>query len=220
MKIRQPWIINWIGFLGAIFIRLWVGTLSYRYHARGARVVPPRKSSLRSCIYVFWHENFLLPCCLYGEKSVKVLISTHADGDMIAKVATRLGFGTVRGSSTRGAITALRQMLKNEGRSHLAILPDGPVGPRRHFEPGLVYLASKTGMPIILIGIGYARPWRLRTWDHFACPRPFSKAVVVSSDPIAIPPNLVKSEIEVHAKDLELRLNEISDEAERIATAW
>ena len=217
MKIRHPAVIKWIGFLGAILIRCWIGTLSFRYRSLGENVFPDR--GVRGCIlFAFWHENILVPCHAFARRDTLVLISQHADGEMIARVCKHMGWGTVRGSSTRGGIKAMREMMRASTGRHIAVMPDGPRGPRRHVELGLIFLAAKTGMPIVLLGVGHDRPWRLKTWDRFCVPRPFSKALVLGSAPILIPPDANKSELEALRQQVEQTLNDLTDHAERLAS--
>ena len=158
MKIRKPWLIKLLGLFGAIVIRLWLSTLRPLLLLPLPHLDPRRLSATDRFIYIFWHENILLPCYLFGRCHINVLISQHADGELITQVCRHLGYGAVRGSKTRGGIQAMRKMLRNRRRCHVAVMPDGPRGPRRHVEMGVVYLAAKTGMPIIVCGIGYDRP--------------------------------------------------------------
>jgi lysophospholipid acyltransferase (LPLAT)-like uncharacterized protein len=118
----------------------------------------------------------LLPAYHYARPDIKVLISTHADGQLIAEACQRLGFALARGSSTRGGVEAVRDMLRAND-THLAVTPDGPRGPRRRVQAGVVYLAARTGLPIVPVGFAARRPWRAKSWDRFAVPRPFSRAV-------------------------------------------
>jgi len=196
MKFRSPLLISVIGILGAWLVRLWVGTLRYRYCPLGLDVRPELLGPDERYIYVFWHENMLLLAYQYGRPNVRVLISQHADGQIIAEICRHLGFGLVRGSTTRGGIEAMREMLRAGETHHLAITPDGPRGPRRHLEPGLVYLAARTGLPIVPIGIGYCRPWRMASWDRFALPRPFTLGTCVTADPIRVPPDADRHELD------------------------
>ena len=217
MKIRQPTLIKWIGFLGAILIRVWIGTLSFRYRSLGENIYPDRGVK-GSILYAFWHENILVPCQGFARRDTLVLISQHADGEMIAQVCKHLGWGTVRGSSTRGGIKAMREMMRASPGRHIVVIPDGPRGPRRHIELGLIFLAAKTGLPIVLLGVGHDRPWRLRTWDRFCVPRPFSKALVLGSAPIHIPEYADKAELEQYRQQVEKALNDVTDCAERLAS--
>src|SRR5947209_20227050 len=145
MKLRRPWLIKAAGFSAAWALRFWLGTLRYRYRPLGPSVDPRGPDNRQRYIYAFWHENMLLPAYHYGRTDVHVLISGHADGQLIAEVCRHLGFRTVRGSTTRDGVRAVRQMLKLGRHAHLAITPDGPRGPRRRVQPGLVYLAAKAG---------------------------------------------------------------------------
>jgi len=220
MKIRNPAIIKWIGFFGALVIYWWGTTLAVRVRSLSGKPLFPAQTGFAegSCLYAFWHENILTPCGYFGQRDIHVLIGEHADGEMIAQIAYRLGFGLIRGSSTRGGIKAMRQMIRASSGNHIVVMPDGPRGPRRHIEPGLIYLASRTGLPIVLVGIGHDRPWRLNTWDRFCLPRPFSKALVIAAEPIHIPEDAKKEQLEEHRQRLERMLNELTDYAERMAS--
>lgn len=219
MKIRYPWLIKAIGWIGAWLIRVWVGTLRYRYYPLGRNVDPGRPELQDWYIYAFWHENMLLLAYQYGRPDIWVLISQHADGQMIAEVCRRLQFNLVRGSTTRGGAEAVRQMLKAGRAAHLAITPDGPRGPRREVQPGLVYLAARTGLSIVPVGIGYDRPYRINSWDRFALPRLFSRAVTVTGEPIAVPPDADKDRLEAFRQRVEAALREATALAEATAAS-
>ncbi len=217
MKIRKPWLIKAAGFSAAWALRLWLGTLSYRYRPLGSDNLPKRSGGGGRYIYAFWHEGLLLPAYHCGHSGVHVLISEHADGQLIAEVCRHLGFAAVRGSPRRGAVKATRQMMKLARTAHLAITPDGPRGPRRQLQPGLVYLAARTGLPIVPVGIGYDRPWRARSWDRFALPRPWSRATLVTGEPLAVPGGAARDEMEGYRRRLEDALRLVTETAERLA---
>src|SRR5437870_3309951 len=102
MKIRHPFLIKTVGLTGSWAIRLWMGTVRYRYRPLGPNVEPHQSKLAGRYIYAFWHENMLLPAYLYGRPDIRVLISQHADGQLIAEICRHLRFRLVRGSSTRG----------------------------------------------------------------------------------------------------------------------
>jgi lysophospholipid acyltransferase (LPLAT)-like uncharacterized protein len=216
MKIRHPFFIRLTAFLMSWIIRVWIGTLEHRHRSLGGDVDPRgrRRDLAERFIYAFWHENLLLPPYFYGHPSIKVLISQHADGELIARVCRHMGFGTIRGSTTRGGMEALRQMLRASQRFHLGVVPDGPRGPRRALQLGPIYLASRTGVPIVPSGIGFDRPWRARSWDRFALPRPWSRARVVTAVPIVIPPDLDKDQLEIWRQRVEAVMQNVSQIAE------
>src|SRR5467141_1587821 len=124
MKIRHPWLIKALGFTGAWVVRLWIATLRYQYHAIGQSGLPHDPHLRGRYIYALWHENVLLPVCRCRWPNVWVLISQHADGQLFAELCRRLGVQSVRGSTTRGSIEALRQMLRVSPHGHLALTPD------------------------------------------------------------------------------------------------
>jgi lysophospholipid acyltransferase (LPLAT)-like uncharacterized protein len=217
MKLRHPALIRAASWAGSWALRAWVGTLRFRYVPLGANLDPRQKGFRGRYIYAFWHENMLLPAYHYGRADIQVLISTHADGQLIAEVCRRLGFGLVRGSTTRGGADALRQMLRASESSHIAITPDGPRGPRRRVQPGMTYLAARTGLPIVPMGIGYDRPWRLRSWDRFALPRPGSRAVLVTGAPIPVPADADRGTLDHYRALVEVALLDATAAAERWA---
>ncbi|GIW82102.1 MAG: hypothetical protein KatS3mg105_3909 [Gemmatales bacterium] len=217
MKLRHPVLIKIVAFFGAWIIRLWMRTLRYRYWPLGINV-DPRLEPKQRYLYAFWHENMLLPAYCYGRPDIYILISQHADGELIAEICRHLRFRLIRGSTTRGGAKAVRHMLEAGKDAHLAITPDGPRGPRRTVQPGLIYVASKTGLPIIAAGMAYRKAWRLNSWDRFAVPKPWTTAAVVTLDPIPIPPDLTGEQLEHYRRQVEQAMHHASELAERYAS--
>ncbi len=145
----------------------------------------------RKCIYALWHARLLPLVWSHRGRSVAVLVSRHRDGEWVARVVESLGFVTARGSSTRGGDSAVREMLEHAGRGHaLAVTPDGPRGPAGRVKPGLVYLASRTGWPIVPVTAAASRSWTFRSWDRFRVPLPFTRVRLAYGEPITVPPDL------------------------------
>src|SRR5262245_36675985 len=149
MKLRHPALIRAASLAGAWALRGLLGTVRFHYEPLADNFDPRRPGLKGRYIYAFWHEGILLPAYQYARRDIRVLISQHADGQLIAEICHRLGFRTVRGSSTRGGAEAVREMLRAGGGCHLALTPDGPRGPRREVQPGVAYLAARTGMPVV-----------------------------------------------------------------------
>jgi lysophospholipid acyltransferase (LPLAT)-like uncharacterized protein len=186
MVIRNRLLIRIVGWLAAQICRLWLRTL--RIHIEDVSPsVNPHKRGNKGLIYCFWHEDLLPLSYLVGGLGIYVLISRSRDGELIGAVIESLGFRTVRGSTTRGGSSAAREIITGLGGVSAAITPDGPRGPRREFQRGAVFLASRTGMPLVPISLAYDRPWRLASWDQMVIPRPFSRMVVCASEPLAVP---------------------------------
>ncbi len=206
------------GLLAAEAIRAWMRTLDFRGAYYDASIDPARGCQTRR-IYIFWHEYILFPLYIRGHCNLAMLLSRHRDADILARVAQHLGFQCVRGSTFRGASSAVRGMLRRGREMHLAATPDGPRGPRRQLAQGPIYLASKLGMPIVPLGFGYDRPWRAGSWDRFAVPRLYSRARGVAGPAIHIPPDLDRDALESYRLGVERLLNRLTSEAEAWAAA-
>jgi hypothetical protein len=217
MKIRNRWAIGALGFLASGFVRGLLGTVHYQFHALGLDARPTRSDLSGRYIYTFWHEYLLLPAYHYGQPNVHVLISRSDDGQLIAKTCQHLGFSVVRGSSSRGGIEAVRQMVRLSSWGHLAVTPDGPRGPRRHVQMGTVYLASRTGLPVVPTGFGVRRAWRAGSWDRFCVPKPFTRARCVLGEPITVPADLTSTDLERYRLRLENAISHATSLAERWA---
>lgn len=215
MRLNGPRMTNALSGPAAWGVRALMGSLRFRAWYEDP-AVDPVVGGGRPRLYLFWHEGILLPLHLRGRCHLAMLLSQHRDADVLARIADRFGFACVRGSTYRGGAKALRQLVAKSRTHHLTITPDGPRGPRRQMSQGPVYLASKLGMPVVLVGIGYQRPWRVNSWDRFAIPRPFSRGRVVLSREIDVPAALGRDGIEHWRSDLERRLTALTTQAE----AW
>ncbi len=170
-------------YLGAPLLKLYFATL--RISRVGWETVRSFKG--RPAIYVFWHENMLVPLSAFHGHNVSVLISQHSDGEMIARIVRKFGNRAIRGSSTRGgenAYAEMKSVLLSGGQ--IGITPDGPRGPRRKMKPGAVRLAMETGLPIIPLAVVAEKFRRLPSWDRFLLVRPFSKCALIVGSPIFI----------------------------------
>ncbi len=114
---------------------------------------------------------------------------------------------------------AVRELLERGQHMNLAITPDGPRGPRRRLAQGPIYLSSKLGLPIVCMGLGCNRPWRVPSWDRFAIPRPYSRARGIMSPAMNIPPDLDRDGVEHYRLQVEQMLNRLTLEAEAWADA-
>jgi lysophospholipid acyltransferase (LPLAT)-like uncharacterized protein len=188
MQLRHPLAIRLVAALAALVVRIWMGTTRVRIVTADGLPHPVDPATTRF-IYAFWHEALLGPIAVRPQ--ARVLISQHRDGELIAQVCQRLGLGTIRGSTARGGSQALLEMIRgSQTDEHLAITPDGTRGPRRELKPGVVMVASQTGMAIVPVGVGFTRAWRASSWDRFAVPLPFSTLVGVIGAPIHVPQDL------------------------------
>jgi len=199
-------------------IRAWMSTLDYRvvYYDRS---VDPIHGEGGQRVYVFWHENILMPLYLRGHCNLAMLLSQHPDAEILAQMAYHMGFDCVRGSTYHGGTKAIWELLERSRNQHLTITPDGPRGPRRQLALGPIYLASRLQLPLVVAGFGYDRPWRANSWDRFAVPRPFSRGRMVLGPPLTLPRDLDRDGLENSRLRVERLLNDLTCEAEAWAAA-
>lgn len=162
-------------------------------------------------IVAFWHGRLLMMGFSYKGKGIKTLISQHKDGELIARILKKLGFGSIRGSSTRGGAAAMREMVKAVKSYDIAITPDGPRGPKCVVQDGVIALARLTGRPIMPLTFGSSRKKVFGSWDSFNLPYPFSRGVFMWGEPI-----YVKKEDDMEEKrnELESKLREMTEFAD------
>lgn len=160
-------------------------------------------------IFAIWHNRLLmLPRVFdasFQTRQSYGLISASRDGDLIAIFIERSGYGTIRGSSSRKGMIALRQLVdmlaSREG--NVLVTPDGPRGPLYQVSQGIVFLAQKSGAPIVPIHMEYTSCWRLKSWDRFVVPKPFATLRAIFGAPIRIAP--LQSPDQFEAEQLRLR---------------
>jgi len=186
MGLTKQQLLAWLAAFCARFI---FSTIRLRVNDRSGFLTNPPDGPR---ILVFWHNRIpaisvgflrLYPRKHSSRKGVYVLTSPSKDGDILAAVMANLGMGSVRGSSSRRGSTAIRELTSLlESGVDLAITPDGPRGPKYTLGAGAVFLAQKTGIPIMPLHACYHRAIRLKTWDNFAIPLPFSR-IDITIDP-------------------------------------
>ena len=216
MALKHPLIQKSLALLGATALRVWRATIDCRVVYFDPAVDPLHSRFSGRKIFVCWHEYLLLPTAFRGGPSMLTLVSQHSDGEVIARAMQHLGWRVARGSSKRGGVSALLRMLK-ESDDNLNLLPDGPRGPRRTMSFGTIYLASRLGIPVVCMGYGAHRPWRARSWDRFAVPRPFSRCRVMVGPPLGVPPNLDRDDLEYYRGWFEKLMNWLTEQAEQWA---
>ena len=181
----------------------------------------PFRRERRAVIYALWHGRMLMIPAIYeGRVTPWVMTSLSRDGELVDRVVRGFGFRTVRGSTTQGGTRALREQIRLLRRGEdVAVLPDGPKGPRHVAQPGVILLAKLSRAPVIPMSFGAFPRWLLSSWDEFLMPLPFARAVVVFSEPILVPPDAERDTLEAKRKLLEERLTSLMWQADRLAQA-
>lgn len=174
--------ISWAGFLA---IRLIGPTLRTTFTREPGTEDEPRT---RPAIYCFWHRCVFACGYLFRNHGIRVLTSRSYDGEYIARVIEKLGFRAVRGSSSRGAVSALRELQRElEAGAFVAFTIDGPRGPKYVAKPGPIHLSRATAAPIFCFYVAVERAWILKSWDAFMLPKPFSRVHCYVCSPFVVP---------------------------------
>jgi lysophospholipid acyltransferase (LPLAT)-like uncharacterized protein len=213
MSLKEKFFLSFVSILGPLFILLLGKSLKIKWI--GEENIKPIRERKGKVLYAFWHGRMLILSYSHRGKKVQVLISQHRDGEIIARIIERLGFGTVRGSSSHGGFKAILQMA-NEAKNgyDLAITPDGPKGPLFQVQPGTAYIAQRSEIPIIPITNSAEKVWTLKSWDRFIIPKPFSKAVIIIGKPIYVSVDLTPDEIDLINLELQENLNLLTEKAD------
>ncbi len=162
--------------------------LTLRIRELGRAEWGPRARPQEPPLWALWHETILMSVWHHRDREVHVMISASRDGELITTIGKFFGYTAVRGSSSKGGKEATREMVDYlKAGKRCAITPDGPRGPRREMKKGAVEIARLTGAPVVPFGFAAEHCWRLRSWDRFIIPKPFSRAVFVYGEPIRIP---------------------------------
>jgi lysophospholipid acyltransferase (LPLAT)-like uncharacterized protein len=182
---RAHWWTGLAAWLGAGVVRLLGAT--WRVEVVDHPEFTAARSRGEPCVYAFWHCLLLVLTHHHRREGIAVLVSRHRDGELIARIIERLGYVTARGSSTRGGEAGVRGLLKGarQGRC-LGITPDGPRGPAEQVKEGLVYVAARSGLPVVPIAVGVQSAWVMRSWDRFRVPRPFARIRIMHGAPISV----------------------------------
>lgn len=189
------------GLLGALFLTTRARRIGREHYERF-------RAEGRPVVFVFWHGQLLPLVHYHRNEGVVVLVSEHADGEYITRVIERHGFGTVRGSSTRGGIRGLKGLVRAAREGHdLALTPDGPRGPYGVLKPGALAAAQMTGAPVIPLAVGASSGWRFRSWDGFLVPKPLSRITIEYLPPRFVPREAQRGDLEVLAREIEADLN-------------
>ncbi len=160
---------------------------TYSWRVTGAEHLEAVSAGGLAPIHAFWHGRVLAATLFFRDRGIVVITSENFDGEWIARIIGKFGYGTARGSSSRGGVKALVQMRRElkEGRA-VAFTLDGPRGPARIAQPGAAWLAGATGHPILPFHIEADRAWTVQSWDRHQIPKPGAMLSVAIGEPIYV----------------------------------
>lgn len=187
---------------GALFLRaLWT---TLRVRSVGREIPEGIKASGGQYVMAFWHGSLLLMVYAYVGEKLTFLVSWHRDGELVTRVMERFGMNPTRGSSSRGGIRALYSLLKKVKEGYdIAFTPDGPKGPARVAQAGVVQTARLSGLPVVPVAVAARRKRHLKSWDAFLVPYPFSRVAFAYGTPVRVAREAGDAEMEACRKAIE-----------------
>ncbi|MBI3015878.1 MAG: lysophospholipid acyltransferase family protein [Candidatus Tectomicrobia bacterium] len=196
---------------------LWALYKSLRIEVRNSEAEERLRAGGRPFIYAIWHGRMLCPILSRSHRQICTLVSLSRDGEIINAFLQRLGFRTVRGSSSRGGARGLTALVREVKAGHdVAITPDGPRGPRFQAQEGALDLAARTGAPLLLTTSAARRAFVCKSWDRFLIPLPFSRVVIQFGGLLRVTPEDLRQRGQETRLLLEEGLNRITEEVDAL----
>ena len=187
---------------------------TFRWRVEGAEHYDRVIAGGRQPIMAFWHGRILPATVFFQRRGIVVITSANFDGEWIAGIIERFGYGTARGSTTRGGRKAMLQLVREMGSGRAAgFTLGGPRGPARVAQPGAVWLAGATGNPLLPFHLEASSAWTLGSWDRTQIPKPFATVSLVVGEPIEVPRAASNHALEEARQGLEQRLQALEQRA-------
>jgi lysophospholipid acyltransferase (LPLAT)-like uncharacterized protein len=185
-----------------------------RWRIEGAHHYDAVVGSGRPPIMAFWHGRILPATYYFRHRGIVVITSENFDGEWIARIIERFGFGTARGSSSRGGLKAMLKLVRDmEQGKPAGFTVDGPRGPARIAQPGAIWLARASGNPVLPFHIEASSHWTANSWDRTQIPKPFSTIALVIGEPLDVPADTTDEQLESARQELERRLGALETRA-------
>ena len=211
MRIRSVWLTRGVGWLVAMVAKGLFRTC--RIHRMSlVEQTDCAGFTSRLFIYSLWHDEIMVPIaarCREPVNDVAALVSRHQDGSYLTEFMRHMRIRAVRGSKNHGGHQALRELMDVASCCHLFITPDGPRGPKHELKVGVIYLASTTGLPIVPVSSCVDRHWKIKgNWTDLIIPKPFSNCYYLGGEPITVPPNLDREQLEEWRQTVQAAMQE------------
>lgn len=188
-----------------------------RWRVEGLEHLDDVLASRRQPIMAFWHGRILPATLYFRDRGIVVITSENFDGEWIARIIEKFGYGTARGSTSHGARKALLQLVRDMRRGRPSgFTLDGPRGPARVAQPGAVWLAKATGNPILPFHLEASSHWTMSSWDRTQIPKPFSTVALAVGAPLEVPRDADDAALEGARQRLEDRLQGLETRAREI----
>ena len=171
-------------------------------------------ASGRQPVMGFWHGRILPATFYFRRRGIVVITSENFDGEWIARIIERFGYGTARGSTSRGGLKAMLQLKRDMARGRAAgFTLDGPRGPARVAQPGAIWLAKASANPVLPFHLEASAHWTMGSWDRTQVPKPFSTVALAIGEPIAVASDADDAQVERKRQELEASLSALESRA-------
>ena len=185
-----------------------------RWRVEGVAHLEAIRAAGRQPVMAFWHGRILPAAFYFRHRGIVVMTSENFDGEWIARIIERFGYGTARGSTSRSGLKAMLQLVRDVDHGRPAgFTVDGPRGPARVVQPGAIWLARTTGSPVLPFHLEASRHWTLRSWDRTQIPKPFSTVALAIGKAIQVAPDETDEQVEQARAELESRLGTLEQRA-------
>lgn len=210
MKIRFRWLNLCLSYVATFCLRvlfLTVRVTHFHIEPEGTPYVRPKGTARFT--FCMWHDHILMAVFSRRTWNLAGLISQHRDGGYLADSVLIAGIRPVRGSTSRGGAEAVAEIL-SQPELHLAMTPDGPRGPRRTMKEGIIFIASRSGRPIVPTALTADRSWSFPgNWTNMLIPKPFSQALLIAGTPIHVPVDLPREHMKQWAEFLQKEMDRL-----------
>ena len=199
------------GWAARVVATLWLSTCRVTEFGRDVETRYLKANPGKGLLYASWHRGLFFVVYWYRNQNTVTIASASEDGELAAQAAKRFGWVTARGSSSRGGRQAFREMEEYINKGYKGgLAADAPRGPRFVSKLGIIYLAKRTGVPIIPVIWSANRYWQLKSWDRTLIPKPFARIVALFDDKsIHVPCDASRQACEEYRRQLDSRLNHI-----------
>lgn len=211
MRVRNSMIEQWLAGLAVIVGKSVFATVRRKLNYADAETSPYKLPGERTYIFSVWHDSLLMPLLLGRQPRTIALIGMHQDGAFLAHSMQLLNISAVRGSSSRGGAEAVAQLIERQADHHLVVTPDGPRGPRRQMKPGVAYLASRTGKPVVPTAFACRSSWSIGTgWTDLVIPKPFTMIHAYAGEGISVPADADKQTLRHYTQLIQAEMDRLN----------
>ncbi|MFK7778794.1 MAG: lysophospholipid acyltransferase family protein [Gimesia sp.] len=219
MKIQSRALLSVLNSCVVILIRLIFKTTRLEYVGDSIKRCPFADTGTDRYLYSVWHDSVIPPLFCGSEHNGVALISQHRDANTIEAMLKAAGMGAIRGSTSRGGASAIKKLIKLAEGKHIVITPDGPRGPHHKMKSGIVFLASHSGRAVLPTAYTATRFWKFQgSWTSIWIPKPFSKVYYLVGEPIEVPENLSREELNGYTELVQEKMEELEREVKQLVS--